>query len=333
MSSPTIPVISIVEGSPECAEQLVAAARDWGFLYVSAGSSIPQPAIDRLFELSKKFFSSPVSEKELCAITSNNRGWSSMQAETLDPQNQRKADFKEALNFGEFVDGKAQQALPPALKDHEVELAEFNSLCHNLSMKLLKLFALGLKIDDKEGGETWFSSRHDQKLGSSGSILRLLYYPALSESEDYIPGVDIRAGAHTDYGSLTLLFQRPGQGGLEILPPGGGGWKPVPVTPEGYSGPPPILVNLGDLLSYWTAGLLRSTVHRVIFPENARKGGEDRYSMAYFCHPIDTTPLVPVPSELVKQRGQRGANEEGKAVITAADHLKSRLAATYGWKA
>jgi len=55
--------------------------------------------------------------------------------------------------------------------------------------------------------------------------------------------------------------------------------------------------------------------------------------MAYFCHPIDTTPLVPVPSELVKQRGQRGANEEGKAVITAADHLKSRLAATYGWKA
>lgn len=90
-----------------------------------------------------------------------------------------------------------------------------------------------------------------------------------------------------------------------------------------------ICVNIGDLLSYWTGGLLKSTVHRVVVP----KGGEqrDRYSMAYFCHPVDTTLLEAIPSEQVKQRGQRGANEAEKA-ITAAEHLKGRLAATYGWK-
>jgi len=96
----------------------------------------------------------------------------------------------------------------------------------------------------------------------------------------------------------------------------------VPVVPEA------ICVNIGDLLSYWTAGLLRSTVHRVVVPED--QAGE-RYSMAYFCHPVDSTPLGGIPSEVVRDRGERGANERG-SVITAAEHLKSRLAATYGWK-
>ncbi|KAF8425109.1 hypothetical protein EV426DRAFT_596378 [Tirmania nivea] len=327
----TIPVIPLEDGSAECAKQLVDAARQWGFLYISAGSDIPHSTIDWMFELSKKFFSSPPEDKEKCAISTNNRGWSSMHSETLDPQNQRRGDFKEALNFGEFSNGKAQQPLPPSLVPHEVELAEFADLCHELCLRLLRLFALGLNIGKADGGEEWFASRHDKEKGPSGSILRLLHYPALPPGTDYIPEVDIRAGAHSDYGSMTLLFQRPFQDGLEILPPNGGGWKPVPVNPPGYEGPPPILVNLGDLLSYWTAGLLRSTVHRVIFPQHARRGGEDRYSMVYFCHPVDTTPLVPVPSKIVQERGNRGANETEGKVMTAAEHLKSRLAVTYGW--
>lgn len=47
----TIPVIPLSDGSPECAKQLVDAARQWGFLYISAGSDIPQSKIDRMFEL------------------------------------------------------------------------------------------------------------------------------------------------------------------------------------------------------------------------------------------------------------------------------------------
>ena len=108
----------------------------------------------------------------------------------------------------------------------------------------------------------------------------------------------------------------------------------MPVFPAGTENDafPPILVNIGDLLSYWTNGLLKSTVHRVVVPQGS---GEDRYSIAYFCHPVDSVKLVSVPSELVDRRvdGSERAKENRNAEepMTAEEHLKERLAATYGW--
>lgn len=157
-------------------------------------------------------------------------------------------------------------------------------------------------------------------------------YPALADDADYQPEVDIRAGAHSDYGSVTLLFQQPSQPGLEILTPANT-WAPVPVNPLNQR-VPPIVVNIGDLLSYWTNGLLKSTVHRVIFPKDARRGGEDRYSIAYFCHPLDEARLEAVPSRMVQDHFVKGGDAQAKAerVLTAKDHLNMRLAATYGLK-
>ena len=142
---------------------------------------------------------------------------------------------------------------------------------------------------------------------------------------------DIRAGAHSDYGSITLLFQRPSQPGLEIFDDST--WSPVEVYPPGTETDtfPPILVNIGDVLSYWTSGLLKSTRHRVVFPTGGKEG--DRYSIAYFCHPVDTTPLVSVPSRMVEKRLKNPdevteIREETK-VMTAGEYLQSRLEATY----
>lgn len=157
----------------------------------------------------------------------------------------------------------------------------------------------------------------------------------------------MRAGAHSDYGSITLLFQRPGQPGLEILTPEGN-WAPVPIIPDasGTYPFPPILVNIGDLLNYWTDGLLKSTVHRVVFPldEQRSPSPRARYTLVYFCHPVDATELVPVPSQVVVGHreksgaaaavgfgGGAGNLEPGKRPLTAAEHLESRLAATYGF--
>jgi isopenicillin N synthase-like dioxygenase len=72
--------------------------------------------------------------------------------------------------------------------------------------------------------------------------------------------------------------------------------------------------------------VFRSTVHRVVFPPGG-SGGEDRYSMAYFGHPVGTTVLEPVPSERVRAAGREGAREGG--AMTANEHLMSRLKATY----
>lgn len=96
---------------------------------------------------------------------------------------------------------------------------------------------------------------------------------------------------------------------------------------------PPILVNVADLLSYWTNGLLKSAVHRVIVPRDARDGRQGRYSIAYFLHPADGTQLVPIPSELVRTNAVEDELDgtKGARAITAGEHLHGRLAATYGW--
>jgi hypothetical protein len=120
------------------------------------------------------------------------------------------------------------------------------------------------------------------------------------------------------------------------------------VPPGTESDPaPPILMNIGDLLAYWTGGLLRSTVHRVVFPSSSGDGdGEEkkgavvegevdsgtRYSIAYFCHPFGGAELGVVPSERV--RGYEGGLAEGnpyaeRRVLTADEHLRMRYVAAF----
>ena len=130
---------------------------------------------------------------------------------------------------------------------------------------------------------------------------------------------------------MTLLFRLPNQPGLEILTEDDR-WASVPLNPDRSATADddlPILVNLGDVLSFWTNGLLKSTVHRVTIPTSSQSGvrGEDRYSIAYFCHPDDDAKLTEVPSPKVpKSSVSNGAAD----IWTAKDHLNSRLAATYG---
>lgn len=223
--------------------------------------------------------------------------------------------------------------------------------CYNLSLKINHLLGIGLAVQPP----TFFRDRHLRTLGPTGNILRFLYYPplsALTSSSSAAAAApadppapteeDVRAGAHSDYGSITLLFRLRGQAGLELDTSGRGTWAPVPVCPPGTEADPapPVLVNIGDLLSYWTNGLLRSTVHRVVFPAAAvvdGEGAEDpRYSIAFFCHPVGTTSLDPVPSERVRAHQPagdgfaRGGNPDaGRKAITADEHLQMRLRASY----
>ncbi|KAK5137278.1 hypothetical protein LTR08_000248 [Meristemomyces frigidus] len=331
MESALIPVIDIRPNNPNAAQQLLEAAANHGFVFIENEDTGIEPAdVNRMFELSKQFFALPLEVKEKVSISSNkagmNWGWLKRGVETLDPATQTRPDVKEAFNIAELIDGEFQQPLPDTLQLHGQTIADFHQKCHCLCERVLTHFAVALGIDDD-----WFTSRHDQSKGPSGTVLRLLYYPLVDGLED---GVDIRAGAHSDFGSLTLLFQQAGQPGLEIKTPTGE-WAAVPIDPSQRSSaestktrPLPILVNIGDLLEDWTEGLLQSTVHRVVFP---KADGGDRFSCAYFCHPLDDALLEPVPSEVVKEYASSSGKElarNGK-LITAKDHLMERLAATY----
>lgn len=276
----------------------------------------------------------PFEQKSDYAIHSSkaggmNRGWVGMQGESLDPSGPQ--DPKEAFNIA--PPNPTLQPLPPPLSAHADLLSRFQTRCHTLCTTILSLLGTALAIPEA----AYFASRHDESRGPSGTIFRLLYYPKTTTAAP--PNHEaprIRAGAHSDYGTLTLLFRLPGQPGLELLTPTG--WIPVPVNPAPATlDAPPILVNMGDLLSFWTKGLLKSTVHRVTF-----SGGEERYSMAYFCHPLDEVRLDAVPSRVIEQFGEQGREElreqrerlglvgEGEQVLTARQHLERRLKVTYG---
>ena len=103
------------------------------------------------------------------------------------------------MNFGEFKNGKAQQALPPTLASREADFGQFEALCHELCIKLLRLIAFGIEvrahisvssmrrltdtqIDPQNGGKDWFASRHDPSQGPSGSVLRLVSHDGISPS-------------------------------------------------------------------------------------------------------------------------------------------------------
>ena len=107
---------------------------------------------------------------------------------------------------------------------------------------------------------------------------------------------------HTDFGSVTVLFNR--LGGLQILPPGTDAeWCYVRPLP-GHA-----IINLGDALVKFTNGLLRSNIHRVVSPPGSQ-ADLTRYSLVYFSRPEDDVPMKrlggssripPIPQGMVEE--------------------------------
>lgn len=319
MSELDIPTIDLSKHPDP--KDVSSAIRNLGFLFIQNGAT-PSPGLVRdMFEVSKGFFEgeSP-EEKEKVAITVENRGWVKNRQESLDSRGNPSGDIKEAFNLSKFTaDGQPKQPLPPTLEQHIPTISAFMQGCHELSMRLLKSFAETLQLP-----EDYFTSRHAYDSEQS-SILRLLYYPPSDIPEDQIDG-EVRAGAHSDYGSLTLLFQKS-LGGLQIKLPTGE-WLDAPVVDDA------VLVNIGDLFDFWSGGRYTSTVHRVALPRGP-EAKQARYSIAYFLHPTDDVLLARIPMEhaeeeqharsSVQERFGLDADEQ----MTAREWLERRLAATY----
>lgn len=328
VSSNPLKTVDVSEINAEAGKELVEAAISKGFLMVE-GHGFSQKEVDDLFELCRDFFACSFDYKSKYARDDTNHGYVS--SETLDPQYSKKPDPKEALNISglDFTSGKACKPLPDCFDAEKSAFVESVILrLFELSRTLLEILALGLEIKDTPEcpGQDWFNKRYDP-VKKSSSTFRLLHYPS---QKNFALDVLIRAGAHTDYGSMTLLFQRENEEGLEIYAQNK--WQPVPFvagTSSHKGEAPPIIVNVGDLLSFWTGGLLKSTVHRVKFPPENLVNGRDRYSIVFFSHPNDDALLEPVPSDIVQSKGDRGANRANVEGITARQHLEKRFVGTY----
>lgn len=118
-------------------------------------------------------------------------------------------------------------------------------------------------------------------------------------------------GAHTDFGSITVLFNR--LGGLQVLPPKEETWSYVKPL-RGHC-----VVNLGDAMVKLTAGVLRSNIHRVVNPPG-EQAGSVRYSLVYFNRPSDEVLLKPLEGSGVVDEARKGPGwKEDEEVITAKE--------------
>jgi len=125
-------------------------------------------------------------------------------------------------------------------------------------------------------------------------------------------------GAHTDFGTITFLHNR--LGGLQVMPPGTQKWvyiKPVPGL---------AVCNVGDALSIFSGGILRSNVHRVM-PPPGQQAQFERYSISFFTRPRNSVVLRALveKSEKIAQavtNAPAGSFETGS---TSAEWISRRI--------
>ena len=122
-------------------------------------------------------------------------------------------------------------------------------------------------------------------------------------------------GQHTDFGSVTILFNR--LGGLQVLPPNSDEWcyvKPL----RGHA-----VINLGDAMVKLTAGVLRSNTHRVVNPPGDQ-AGYTRMSLVYFARPADDVILKVLNGSALIDEQRRHNPDNSDEEITSKEWILRR---------
>ena len=163
----------------------------------------------------------------------------------------------------------------------------------------------------------YFSSRHLYNSKSEDHLRYMVYHPR-SESEDALVQ-NTWSRAHTDFGSLTLLWSQ-NVAGLQIKTKEGD-WKYIPPVDGG------IICNVGDALQFWSAGYLKSTTHRVVRPPKDQVD-QDRLGLFYFVRPGNDVDIAPAPSPLLMRLGLVKAEDvhgERKNKVTGLQYVRERV--------
>jgi isopenicillin N synthase-like dioxygenase len=297
---PVIDLAAFQSAEPERKRQMGREVdlicRASGFLAVR-NHGIADETIASVWQAARAFFDLPYAAKEAAKAPYPGYpyGYLGPGAEALAKSRgvESPPDLKESFNGGPL-------SVPPGMTDQEAlafcyaatiwpsEPAAFRpaweayyAAVTDLAARIMDVFAVALDLP-----EDYF--RHF--IGQPISALRALNYPELSAPP---PEGQLRAGAHTDYGSLTILLPEPGSKGLEILTPEGA-WREVPPVDGAF------VINIGDLMARWTNDRWVSTLHRVVNVPPEEGGLKRRQSLAFFHQPDWFAEIETLPSCLAE---------------------------------
>lgn len=310
----TIPVIDISGPEAAVAGAIGKACREIGFFYV-AGHGIGEDLITRQFNAAERAFSIPEEKKQAMHMrhSQSSAGYEPIGGQVLDSQEDgaepAPADLKESFycttNLPEDNPRAATDAPGhnqwPSLPGFRRQTLAYGEALQRLGDRVLELLAVSLDLP-----RDWFKPFY---VGSAAKLRMLRYPPQAIDSEFN----QIGAGAHTDWGGITLLAQ-DALGGLEVCDVNGT-W----VAAEPIAGT--FVVNLGDLMMRWTNGVYASNFHRV----RNNHGARDRYSLPFFYSPRGNAVIEPIANCVTPDNPRRFAT------CTAEEHIREMFRRSYGY--
>ncbi len=252
------------------AHQIGQACAEIGFFTITGHRISPQLLTD-LQAAARAFFDLPLAAKNAVKQRTTGKGYMGVGTEHLAASLDKSSiqDYKESLNLGVPVDPESWPAQPAALQ--AICVNYIDAMCR-LSLTLVELFALALNVPS-----AYFANKVDHpKMG-----LRLLNYPAI----DQVTKGASRAGAHTDYGILTVLWSADSRG-LQVQTRDGA-WVDVLAPPDTF------IINIGDLMMNWTNDKWVSTLHRVVAAADGP--APHRQSVAFFFSPNPDAVIECIP--------------------------------------
>jgi isopenicillin N synthase-like dioxygenase len=290
---PVIDVEAALAGEPEArgraAAAIDAACRTSGFFAVT-GHGVDPDVIDAAVAASRAFFALPFEEKKRFGGSEfwEFRGYLGTEdtalAATLGEAS--PPDLSESFNVARFEGDPVDESesffrrsmlAPNRWPARPVELQQSLTALFG-AMEATAFGLVSLIAEALDLPADWFAS----SLQDGTSLLLVNHYPPVTDAP--LPG-QLRRGAHTDYGILTLLYAEA-EPGLQISVDGG--WVDVPPVPGG------LICNIGDLMARWVNGRWVSTLHRVVVPEAYPV--PDRVSIPFFFQPRYDAVVEPAPT-------------------------------------
>jgi isopenicillin N synthase-like dioxygenase len=292
----------------QVAKQVDLACKNFGFFMLS-GHGLNQTMLDKTFRAAKTFFDLPVEQKEKISIDQSpvHRGWYRLGEEVLDQTENPQGDFKEGVKIGNECGPEHPRVLAgtalhgsnqwPNIDGWQTTMEACYDACSTLSRQLMQAFAIGLNLD---------AEFFDKWLTEPMATLSPIYYPPQ-------PPGQLSAGAHTDFGCLTLLIQSK-VAGLEVFSKPSG-WIAVPVMEDH------IVINIGDMMARWTNDCYPSTLHRV-----RNRSGLERQSLAFFFDPDPNADLSPLPGCLENDQTPHYSQ------ATCVEHLVEKINQSFDYR-